>query len=77
MATTTQAAKPAGKVPTVTVDGKSYNIADLSPEARKHLQAYSLADAEVRRISLQLGMIKTARAAYQHALTSALPKAAK
>ena len=77
MATAPQTAKQASKIATITVDGKSYKVSDLSADARKHLQAYSLADAEIRRLTLQLGMIKTARAAYQQALTAVLPAPTK
>lgn len=78
MANATQATvKEAGKDGTITVDGKTYNVADLSADARKRLQAYAVADAEVRRLTMQLGMIKTARSAYLQALTAELPPAAK
>lgn len=77
MATTTQTtsntAKEAGKDGTITVGGKTYNVADLSADARKRLQAYAIADAEVRRLNAQLSMIKTARNAYLQALTAELP----
>lgn len=66
-------ATAAAKEPSVSVNGATYRLADLSPEARKHLQAYSVANNEVRHLTAQLGMIKTARKVYEQAFTAALP----
>ena len=60
--------------PTLTHDGKDYKIADLSKEAQEQLQSLQLAEAEIKRLKMQLAMIQTARNAYQQALVTVLPK---
>ena len=64
----------ADQEPTLTHDGKDYKIADLSKEAQEQLQSLQLAEAEIKRLKMQLAMIQTARNAYQQALVTVLPK---
>lgn len=58
----------------ININGKEYNMADLSQNAKAQLQSLSFADAEVRRLNMQLALAKTARNAYQQALVAELPK---
>ncbi|OUS13748.1 hypothetical protein A9Q89_01885 [Gammaproteobacteria bacterium 53_120_T64] len=60
--------------PTLTHDGKDYKISDLSKEAQDQLQSLQLAEAEIKRLQMQLAMVQTARNAYQQALVAALPQ---
>lgn len=58
----------------VKINGKEYNLGDLSENAKSQLQSLVFADAEVQRLSRQLALAKTARNAYQQALAAELPK---
>lgn len=60
--------------PVLTRDGKDYKINDLSKEARDQLKSLQLAEAEIKRLQMQLAMVQTARNAYRQALVSALPQ---
>lgn len=62
------------KGPTLTMNGKEYIIADLSASAKESLQAIAFADQEVRRLTMMLGLAKTARVAYRNALVASLPQ---
>lgn len=61
------------QVPKVNVNGTEYNIADLSDEAKVQVQNLRAADAEIRRLNMQLALAQTARNAYIQALQAALP----
>lgn len=71
---TTPPVKENAKGATLNVDGKEYPIADLSNEAKASLQGLRFTDEEVRRLTMQLSVAKTARNAYRQALIAALPK---
>lgn len=58
----------------VKFNDKEYNIADLSDNAKSHLQCMRYADMEIQRLNMQLALLKTARNSYQNALISELPK---
>lgn len=62
------------QVPKVNVNGTEYNIADLSDEAKVQVQNLRAADAEIRRLKMQLALAQTARNAYIQALQAALPE---
>ena len=62
------------QVPKVNVNGTEYNIADLSDEAKVQVQNLRAADAEIRRLNMQLALAQTARNAYIQALQAALPE---
>ena len=62
------------QVPKVNVNGTEYNIADLSDEAKVQVQNLRAADAEIRRLNMQMALAKTARNAYIQALQAALPE---
>jgi len=60
--------------PTITIDGISYNIADLSDNAKAQLQSLQAAEAEIKRLNIQIALMQTARNAYLQALQADLPK---
>lgn len=60
--------------PVLKVNGKSYNVADLSENARKQMASVQAADAEIRRLQVQLAITQTAKNVYQRALLESLPK---
>jgi hypothetical protein len=62
--------------PTVTINGKTYSAADLSPEARSLVLHIQAVDVEINRLKMQMNIAQTARRAYLNALTQALPDAA-
>lgn len=63
-----------GKPKTVTIDGREYNVADLSDTARKQLVNLSVTDQEIQRLNQQIAIAQTARTAYANALKKELPE---
>ncbi|UXZ55073.1 DUF6447 family protein [Halomonas sp. 7T] len=59
---------------TVTIDGREYNLADLSENARNQLLNLRVTDQEVQRLNQQLAIAQTARTAYANALKKELPE---
>lgn len=58
---------------TITINGNTFVIADLSEAARTQIGNIQAADAEIARLSVQLGLAKTARNAYAGVLAQELP----
>ncbi len=58
----------------VTIDGKKYNWADLSKEARAALVNLNATDGELKQLRVRVGIAQTARAAFAEQLKAALPK---
>jgi hypothetical protein len=56
----------------VTIDGKEYDIETLSDNAKNQVQNLQTTDQEIFRLQNQLGIFKTARAAYANALKAEL-----
>lgn len=59
---------------TVTIDGREYNLADLSENARNQVLNLRVTDQEVQRLNQQLAIAQTARTAYANALKKELPE---
>lgn len=59
--------------PTLTHNGKTYNVSELSEVAQTQLMNVRIADGEIRRLQMQLAIAQTAHNAYQQALIAALP----
>ncbi len=57
------------------IDGNEYKISDLSDNAKGQLQGLQAAEAEMKRLNIQLALAQTARNAYMHALQDELPAA--
>lgn len=61
----------------ITIDGKEYNMTELSDEAKAQLGSIQFVDSEIQRLNSQLAVLQTARAAYSAALNDVLPPKAK
>ena len=59
---------------TMTIDGKEYNLDELSDEAKAQIVSIQFVDTELQRLSAQTAVFTTARAAYSKALSELLPK---
>ncbi|WP_394425041.1 hypothetical protein [Vreelandella stevensii] len=59
---------------TVTIDGRDYELADLSENARNQLVNLRVTDQEIQRLNQQLAIAQTARTAYANALKQELPE---
>lgn len=60
-------------MPTINIDGKDYELDQLSTDARAQLQSMQFVDAELLRLQAQSAALQTARIAYAKALQAALP----
>lgn len=65
------AASPAQQI---TIDGTSYNLADLTDIAKQQLVNVRLVDQELARLQRQRAIATVARTAYAGAVSAALPK---
>ena len=59
----------------VTVNGKTYLVADLSEAAKTQLVNIQAAESEINRLQVQIALAQTARNAYHQVLRAALPDA--
>jgi hypothetical protein len=59
----------------VTIDGKQYDTASLSENARAQLVNLRVTDAEIERLKAQMAIFQTARMSYAKALKDELDKA--
>lgn len=62
----------AGK--TIKIDGKEYELSNLSENAKAQVTNLRVTDAEVRRLQAQLAIFQTARMSYAKALKDELQK---
>ena len=60
------------KMANVTIDGKEYNLDDLSDNAKQQLASVQFVQAELKRQEAQLAVYRTAAAAYSNALKNEL-----
>lgn len=60
-------------MPIVKIDGKDYELDQLSTDARAQLQSMQFVDAELARLQAHAAAMQTARMAYAKALQAALP----
>lgn len=58
----------------VTIDGKEYDIEDLSDSAKGQLASLQFVQAENRRLESQIAVNKTAASLYTNALKNELEK---
>lgn len=58
---------------TIKIDDVDYKIDDLSDNAKAQLQGIQVAEAEMKRLNMQLALAQTARNAYVQALQADLP----
>ena len=55
-------------MPTLTIDGKVYDLELLSEQTRCDIRMLQQTDKEIERLELQLAIIKTARINYANAV---------
>jgi spermidine synthase len=58
----------------LTIDGKEYEIASLSDEAKSQIQNIKFAEAELQRLHALQAITQTALNNYKNALINNLPK---
>ena len=58
----------------VTIDGKEFEVDDLSDKAKQQLASLQFVQNELNKINAQLAVYKTAQAAYSSALKNELPE---
>jgi hypothetical protein len=58
----------------LTIDGKEYDLASLTDEAKSQLMNIRVADQKIESAKQDIAIFQTARNAYARALTEALPK---
>jgi len=58
----------------INIDGKEYDLASLTDEAKSQLMNVRVADQKLASAQQDLAVLQTARNAYARALTEALPK---
>ena len=56
----------------ITIDGKEYNLDDLSKTSKEQLASLQFAQNEIKRLEGQLAISRTAAAAYSNALKNEL-----
>ena len=59
---------------TLTIDDKSYDLADLSEAAKTQLAHLQFADSEIQRLQMQLALAQTAKNTYLAALKEILAR---
>ena len=60
--------------PTLTHEGVTYKMSEMSEEARKQFMNVQVADGEIKRLKMQQALAQTALAAYEQELVKLLPK---
>ena len=58
---------------TVTIDGKEYELEDLSDNARSQVKSLHLVDQKIGQLQTDIAIVETARNAYAAALRAELP----
>ena len=58
----------------ITIDGKDYDLDEISDEAKQQLASLQFTQNEIKRISALIAVYKTAAATYSSALKNELEK---
>ena len=61
-------------MPTITIDGKDFELDDLSKEAKAQIDSIVLCDRKLAELQSEAAIVQTARNAYVVALQELLPK---
>ena len=61
----------------VNIDGQSYELSNLSEEAKAQLVSLQFIEQELARLQLQIAALQTAKIAYGNALKAQLPAASE
>lgn len=59
------------------INDVDYKVKDLSDDAKEQVQGIQVAEAEMKRLNIQLALAQTARNAYMQALQAALSEQKK
>ena len=59
-------------MPNITIDGKDYNLDDLSDKAKEQLASLQFVQNEMKKLEGQINVYRTASAAYSMALKNEL-----
>ncbi len=62
------------KEPKLMLDGVEYDVNSLSDNAKGQLRGVQVAEAEIKRLNIQIALAQTARGAYMQALQAELPE---
>ena len=62
------------KMPTITIDGKDYDLEDLSDNAKQQVANLQFVKNELQRLEAQIGVFKTASSLYSNALNNEINK---
>lgn len=62
------------KIENVNIDGTEYSMDQLNDNAKAQINNLRLAEAEINRLQVQLGLAQTAKAAYSQTLKIELAK---
>ncbi len=57
-------------MPTITIDGKEYNLDDLSEKAKQQVANLQFVNNEIKKLEGQIGVFKTASTVYSAALNN-------
>ncbi|MEW5057708.1 MAG: DUF6447 family protein [Cycloclasticus sp.] len=57
----------------IKINDVDYQLDDLSDDAKGQLKGIQVADAEIKRLNMQIALAQTARNAYMQALQAVLP----
>lgn len=60
-------------MPTINIDGQTYDLETLSNETKAQLSSLKFVDQEIARLQAQLAVMQTARIAYAKAVQASLP----
>jgi len=61
-------------MPTITIDGKEFELDDLSKDAKAQIDSIVLCDRKLAELHSEAAIVQTARNAYVAALQELLPK---
>jgi hypothetical protein len=61
------------KMSSINIDGKEYQLEDLSDNAKAQLESMQLTDQKIAQLQADIAMVQTARNAYAKALKAELP----
>lgn len=59
----------------IKIDDKTYNVADLSDDAKTQINNLQMVDQQIRRLQQEAAVAQTARMAYVASLQTLLPEA--
>ena len=60
-------------MPKININGREYELDDMSDEAKGQIGMIQMVEIEIRRLDGQIAIHKTARGAYERALIEAFP----